>query len=78
MLVVYVSFALRKRIGIRNWRWVRRTTYGGVRRDHRLPSDGWIRRGRVAGDRAYLGAIGRVAAATTWRALMRPPDPPRP
>ena len=79
MLLVYISFALRKRIGIKNWRRLHYATY--------LAFAGATAHGVMAGtDSAqpwviglYLGAIGAVAAATAWRALVPPARPtPRP
>lgn len=79
MLLVYVSFALRRRIGIKNWRRLHYTTY--------LAFAGATAHGVMAGtDSAqpwviglYLGAIGAVAAATAWRTLVPPARPtPRP
>jgi sulfoxide reductase heme-binding subunit YedZ len=79
MLIVYVSFALRKRIGIRNWRRLHWSTYGAFAAA--------TAHGVMAGTDSstpwaiglYLGAIGSVAAATAWRALVPPARPtPRP
>jgi sulfoxide reductase heme-binding subunit YedZ len=72
MALVYVSFALRRRIGARNWRRLHWATYlvfllGTV---HGLAAgtdsaQPWARA-------LYLGAVGAVAFATAWRALDRP------
>jgi sulfoxide reductase heme-binding subunit YedZ len=79
MLIVYVSFGLRKRIGIKNWRRLHYVTYGAFA--------GATAHGLMAGTDSsqpwavglYLGAIGAVAAATGWRALVPPARPtPRP
>jgi methionine sulfoxide reductase heme-binding subunit len=79
MLIVYGSFALRKRIGIRNWRRLHYATY--------LAFAGATAHGVMAGTDSgqpwvtglYLGAIGAVAAATAWRVLVPPARPtPRP
>src|SRR5688572_6479865 len=78
MLIVYVSFALRKRIGMRNWRRLHWTTYGGFA--------GATAHGLMAGTDSsapwalalYFGAVGAVVAATAWRALVPPPSPKRP
>ena len=79
MLAVYVSFGLRKRIGTGNWRRLHYTTY--------LAFAGATAHGVMAGTDSgqpwviglYLGAIGAVAAATAWRALVPPARPtPRP
>ena len=72
MLLVYLSFFLRPRIGARNWRRLHWATYlvfllatihgfaSGT--DSTQP---WARD-------LYLGAIGAVAFATAWRAIDRP------
>jgi len=76
MLVVYVSFSLRRRIGQRNWRRVHWATY--------LIFAAATGHGVFAGtDTAwtfslYVGAVGAVAAATAWRALARPSARPVP
>lgn len=69
MLVVYVSFALRKRIGVRNWRRLHYVTFAvfaaatlhglaaGTDTSHRWAI--WL----------YAGAVGAVATATAWRVL---------
>src|ERR671914_1423192 len=77
MVIVYFSFALRKRIGIKNWRRLHWTTYGAFA--------GATAHGVMAGSDSsqpwaiglYLGAIGAVSAATAWRALV-PPARPQP
>jgi methionine sulfoxide reductase heme-binding subunit len=72
MLAVYVSFALRKRIGVRNWRRLHWLTYGIfiIATTHGLlaGSDS----GAQWAHSIYLGAIGSVVLATAWRALVRP------
>lgn len=80
MLLVYVSFSLRRRIGPRNWRRLHWTTYGAFAAA--------TAHGVMAGTDSskpwalalYLGAVGAVVAATAWRALVpaRPPTRPRP
>ena len=79
MLIVYASFALRKRIGIRNWRRLHWTTYGAFAA---ATAHGLMAGSDSAAPWAfglYLGAIGSVAAATAWRALVPPARPtPRP
>jgi methionine sulfoxide reductase heme-binding subunit len=77
MLIVYVSFGLRKRIGMRNWRRLHWTTYGAFA--------GATAHGLMAGTDSgapwalamYCGAVGAVVAATAWRALVPPPTPSR-
>jgi methionine sulfoxide reductase heme-binding subunit len=77
MVLVYASFALRKRIGARNWRRLHWATYAifGMATVHGLAAGTdatrpWTRA-------LYLVAFGLVAAATAWRALV-PPARPRP
>jgi sulfoxide reductase heme-binding subunit YedZ len=79
MILVYVSFSLRKRIGARNWRRLHWLTYAIFA--------GATIHGVAAGTDAtrpwafllYAGAVGAVAAATTWRAVSRPLlSPPSP
>jgi sulfoxide reductase heme-binding subunit YedZ len=71
-LLVYASFSLRRRIGARNWRrlhWAAYAIFAAA-----------TAHGIAAGtDSAqpwalsvYLGAIGAVAAAAAWRALVPP------
>jgi sulfoxide reductase heme-binding subunit YedZ len=77
MLLVYVSFALRRAIGMRNWRRLHWATYAIFA--------GATVHGLSAGtDTAqpwtfaiYLGAIGSVAATTAWRAFAPPLTQPR-
>ena len=78
MVLVYFSFALRKRIGVKNWRRLHWTTYGAFA--------GATAHGVMAGSDSsqpwaiglYRGASGAVAAATAWRALVPPQRPQRP
>ena len=80
MLIVYVSFALRRKIGPRNWRRLHWTTYGTFAAA--------TLHGLMAGSDSdkpwalalYFGAVGAVVAATAWRALVpaRPPTRRRP
>jgi sulfoxide reductase heme-binding subunit YedZ len=75
MLLIYASFSLRKRIGVRNWRRLHWATYlvfllatihgFAAGTDSTQP---WARD-------LYLGAIGAVAFATAWRAIDRPTRP---
>ena len=69
MLLVYVSFALRKRIGPKNWRrlhWATYAVFSGAT-VHGLASG--TDSGRPWAIALYLSAMGLVAAATAWRAL---------
>ncbi len=71
-VLIWISFPLRKRIGARVWRKLHWATYGVfvLATAH----------GLMAGTDAsqpwafdlYLGAVGSVAFATGWRALVRP------
>lgn len=75
MVVVYASFALRRRIGARNWRRLHWATYGiftaatihglAAGTDSSRPWAIWL----------YVGAVGAVAAGTTWRVLTSSPAP---
>jgi methionine sulfoxide reductase heme-binding subunit len=74
-ILIWISFPLRKRIGMRAWRSLHWATYAvfGLATAH----------GLMAGTDAsqpwafdlYLGAVGTVAFATAWRALVRPNRP---
>jgi DMSO/TMAO reductase YedYZ heme-binding membrane subunit len=80
MAVVYVSFSMRRLIGVKTWRRLHYVTFAvfaaatvhgllsGTDTPHRWVAD------------VYIGAIGAVAAATTWRVLAsaRPPARARP
>ena len=79
MVVVYASFSLRRRIGHANWRRLHWTTYGLFA----LAAVHGVLTGTDSGEPwalgLYLGAVGAVAAATAWRALVPPARPqPRP
>jgi methionine sulfoxide reductase heme-binding subunit len=80
MLLVYASFALRRRIGQRNWRRLHWATYAtfAAATAHGLMAGTDSAASWALG--LYLGAVGAVAAATAWRALIpaRPPARPRP
>jgi sulfoxide reductase heme-binding subunit YedZ len=69
MLLVYVSFALRKRIGQRNWRRLHWATYGifAAATAHGLMAG--TDSAAPWAQALYLGAVGAVALATAWRAL---------
>lgn len=77
MLVVYASFALRRRIGARNWRRLHWTTYAvfGAATVHGLAAG--TDTAQPWAFALYLAAIGSVASAATWRAL-EPPVSPQP
>jgi methionine sulfoxide reductase heme-binding subunit len=75
MLLVYASFSVRRRIGQRNWRRLHWATYAtfALATVHGLLAGtdsgaGWA----LA---LYLSAVGAVAFATAWRALVPPPRP---
>lgn len=75
MLLIYLSFFVRRRIGVRNWRRLHWLTYAvfllatihglAAGTDSTQP---WARE-------IYLGAVGAIAFATAWRALGRPTRP---
>ncbi len=75
MLIVYVSFGLRRRIGPRNWRRLHWTTYGAFA----AATAHGLMAGSDSGEpwalALYFSAVGAVVAATAWRALVpaRPP-----
>lgn len=77
MLLVYVSFALRKRIGTKNWRRLHWATYAIFA--------GATIHGLSAGTDStqpwavplYVGALGLVATTGAWRALVPRPIPAR-
>lgn len=77
MLVVYVSFSLRRRIGARNWRRLHWATYGifAAATVHGLAAGTDSAQPWAFG--LYLSAIGLVVAATAWRAIMPPVATPR-
>ena len=72
MVLVYASFALRKRIGARNWRRLHWATYAifGLATVHGLAAG--TDAARPWARALYLVAVGLVAAATAWRALVPP------
>jgi sulfoxide reductase heme-binding subunit YedZ len=75
MLLVYVSFALRRAIGTRNWRRLHWAAYliFGAATVHGLAAGTDTPQPWAFG--LYLGAIGSVAAATAWRAVAPPARP---
>lgn len=77
MLLVYVSFSQRKRIGQKNWRRLHWAAYGvfGAMTVHGVMSGTDTRQPWVLG--VYVGAIGAVVTATAFRALVRPSSPER-
>ena len=72
MLVVYVSFSLRRRIGARNWRRLHWATYGifAAATVHGLAAG--TDSSRPWAFDLYLFAVALVVAATAWRALVPP------
>ena len=77
MVLVYASFSQRKRIGTKTWRRLHWSTYAifAAMIAHGLMSGTDTPQPWARG--IYLGAIGAVAAATTWRALVPPAKPAR-
>jgi len=71
-VAVTASFWLRRRIGARAWRRLHWLTYGlfVAATYHGLASG--TDTARPWAHALYLGAVGAVAAATTWRALVPP------
>ena len=71
-VLIWISFPLRKRIGARVWRKLHWATYGVFL----LATAHGLMAGTDASQRwafdLYLGAVGSVAFATVWRALVRP------
>ena len=69
MVIVYASFSMRKRIGIKNWRRLHWATYalfiGASTHGLLSGSDS----GRPWALAIYLGAVALVAGAATWRTL---------
>ena len=77
MILVYLSFGIRKRIGVKNWRrlhWATYAIFAGATLHGLL---GGSDSDRPWGLYLYLGAIGLVVAATVWRALVPPVRPAR-
>ncbi len=76
MLVVYVSFSQRKRIGTKNWRRLHFATYGifAAATLHGLLAGSDA--GRPWAFALYAAAVGSVATAVSWRVLV-PPTPAR-
>ena len=70
--LIIVSFSLRRRIGMRNWRRLHWATYliFIAATVHGLAAGTDSARPWAFG--IYLGAVGAVAFATSWRALTRP------
>jgi sulfoxide reductase heme-binding subunit YedZ len=70
MVLVYASFSLRRRIGARNWRrlhWASYAIFAGATVHGLTAGTDTSRPSALA---LYLGAIGFVAAASAWRALL--------
>ena len=77
MVLVYASFSQRKRIGAKNWRRLHWATYAifAAMVAHGVMSGTDTTQPWALG--MYLGAIGAVAGAMTWRALVPPTKPER-
>lgn len=77
MILVYASFSLRRFIGAKRWRRLHWATYGifGAATVHGIAAGSDTGKPWVLA--LYLGAIGSVAAATAWRALVPPTVPER-
>ncbi len=72
MLLVYVSFSLRKRIGTQNWRRLHWATYPifALATAHGLLAG--TDSGTAWALALYGGAVGAVVAATAWRIVVPP------
>jgi sulfoxide reductase heme-binding subunit YedZ len=72
MVLVYASFSLHKRIGVKNWRRLHWLTFGifAAATVHGLAAG--TDSARPWAFASYLGAVGAVATATAWRALAMP------
>ena len=72
MVLVYVSFGLRRRIGVKAWRRLHWVTYGifGLATVHGLAAGTDAARPWVL--MLYGSAVGAVLGAATWRALVPP------
>jgi sulfoxide reductase heme-binding subunit YedZ len=70
--LIAVSFSVRRRIGVRNWRRLHWATYGlfAFATIHGIAAGTDSSRPWALG--LYLGAVGAVVFATSWRALTRP------
>ena len=78
MVIVYASFSLRKRIGPKNWRRLHWATFGVFAAATAHGISAGTDTARPWGFALYAGAVGAVAAATTWRALVPPhANPPQ-
>ena len=77
MLVVYASFALRRRIGTRNWRRLHWATYAifAAATVHGLSAG--TDTAQPWAFAVYLAAVGSVTGAVAWRALATPQTPRR-
>ena len=69
MLLIYVSFSVRRRIGAQNWRRLHYLTFGvfGAATLHGLAvgTDRWA-------SGLYMGSVAAVAALTAWRVITSP------
>ena len=75
MLVIYLSFSIRRWIGFKSWRKLHYLTFAvfAAASVHGLMAGSDSNNPWVLD--IYLGAIGAVAAATTWRVLVPPARP---
>lgn len=77
MVLVYLSFGIRKRIGVKNWRrlhWATYAIFAGATLHGLL---GGSDSNRPWALYLYFGAVGFVITATVWRALVPPARPVR-
>ena len=77
MVVVYASFSLRRRIGVRNWRRLHWATYAifAAATVHGLAAG--TDSAQPWAFAIYLSAVGLVVGGTAWRVLMPPVAAPR-
>lgn len=75
MLAVYLSFPLRRRIGVRSWRRLHWASYAifAAATAHGLAAGSDSGRGWVFA--LYTAAVAAVIAATVWRTLVQPRKP---
>ena len=77
MALVYLSFRIRKRIGVKNWRRLHWATYGIFASATLHGLLGGSDSGQPWALYLYLGSFGLVITATVWRVLVPPARPER-
>lgn len=76
--LIALSFSVRRRIGMRNWRRLHWATYGVFLAATLHGIAAGTDSSRPWAFDLYLGAVGAVVFAAAWRALVRPARPTRP